>query len=169
MLRRVFPTLALAIVFVPIGCEADNVLISSYFDDPFVTSSVIKRMHPAEFGQAKDGRPTLWSNRVWVTDDDFIFRQDKDGIFQPFAWNPWPQSWSNPRWDLTFPGEDRFPLFKPLRGADNQIVLKDGLQVWLPQDLTSGIRRHSRRRIPSGTRRSYGPGAQSIGATTSSC
>ncbi len=79
MLRRVFPTLALAIVFVPIACEADNVMISSYFDDPFVTSSVIKGMDPAEFGQAVEGRPTLWSNHVWVTDEDFIFRRTKTG------------------------------------------------------------------------------------------
>ena len=96
-------------------------------------------MDPAEFGQARDGRPMLRSNRVWITDEDFIFRKDNDtGEFTRFAWNPWPQSWTNPRWDLTFPYEERFPLFKPLRGSDNQIVLKDGLQVWIPQDLNLG-------------------------------
>jgi len=73
---------------------------------------------------------------VWVTDEDHISKRDKQtGEFKPFAWNPWPQTWTNPRWDLIFSDEERFPVFRPLRGADNQVVLKDGLQVWLPQDL----------------------------------
>jgi hypothetical protein len=136
---RSFSLLALAAACLPVAGGADSILISSYFDDPFVGPSVIKRMDPAEFGQADNGRPMLRSNRVWITDEDFIFKADKDtGIFTKFAWNPWPQSWANPRWDLTFPDEDRFPLFKPLRGVDNQIVLKDGLQVWIPQDLNLG-------------------------------
>jgi hypothetical protein len=135
---RSFQILTLAIASLPIG-KAQSVLISSYSDDPFVGPSIIKRMDPAEFGQGRDGRPTLYSNRVLVTDEDVIYRKDKAGIFNKFAWNPWWwQAWTNPRWDLTFPDEERFPLFRPLRGSDNQIVLKDGLQVWLPQDLNLG-------------------------------
>ena len=136
MLLRSLTTLALAIASVPIAGNANSVLISSYFDDPFVDKAAIKRMDPSEFGQARDGRPTLRSNRVWVTDESYVYGKDKQtGEFKPFAWNPWPQTWTNPRWDLIFSDEERFPLFKPLRGSDNQIVLKDGLQVWLPQDL----------------------------------
>ena len=65
-------TLALAIAILPIAGKADSILISSYFDDPFVDQAAIKRMDPSEFGQARDGRPTLRSNRVWVTDEDYI-------------------------------------------------------------------------------------------------
>ena len=139
MMLRFFTMLTLAIASLPIAGEAQSVLISSYFDDPFVGPSVIKRMDPAKFGQARDGRPTLYSNRVLVTDEDFISRRDKAGVYGKFAWNPWWwQAWTNPRWDLTFPDEGRFPAFRPLRGSDNQIVLKDGLQVWIPQDLNLG-------------------------------
>jgi len=139
MMLRSFTMLALALASLPIAGKAQSVLISSYFDDPFVGPSVIKRMDPAKFGQARDGRPTLYSNRVLVTDEDFISRKDKAGVFGKFAFNPWWwQAWTNPRWDLTFPDEQRFPVFRPLRGSDNQIVLKDGLQVWIPQDLNLG-------------------------------
>src|SRR6516225_4170614 len=103
---RSFSLLALAAACLPVADGADSILISSYFDDPFVGPPVIKRMDPAEFGQGKDGRPTLRSNRVWITDEDFIFKKDNTGQFIKFAWNPWPQSWTNPRWDLTFPDED---------------------------------------------------------------
>ena len=139
ILLRSLPMLALAIACLPIAANADSVPISSYLDDPFVDSSIIKLIDPTEFAQSRDGRPTLRSNRVWITDEDVIFRKDQDsGEYVGFAWNPWPQSWTNPRWNLTFPYEERFPLFQPLRGSDNQIVLKDGLQVWIPQDLNLG-------------------------------
>ena len=140
MLLRSFTMLALAMASLPIAGKAQSILISSYFDDPFVGPPVIKPMDPAEFGQARDGRPTLRSDRVWISDEVFINKpgQDTKAYTVKFAWNPWPQSWTNPRWDLTFPDEDQFPPFKPLRGADNQIVLKDGLQVWIPQDLNLG-------------------------------
>ena len=134
-MSRSYTLLALSIALLPIAANAQSVLISSYFDDPFVSQSVIKRMDPAEFGQAKDGRPTLWSSRVRVLDADEIFRRDSNGNFIAFAWNPWPVTWPNTRWDLTFPGEDRFPLHEPLRDAANQVVLKEGLQVWIPRDL----------------------------------
>ena len=140
MLLRSFTMLALAMASLPIAGKAQSILISSYFDDPFVGPPVIKPMDPAEFGQARDGRPTLRSDRVWISDEVFINKpgQDTKAYTVKFAWNPWPQSWTNPRWDLTFPDEERFPLFKPLRGADNQIVLKEGAQVWIPQDLNLG-------------------------------
>jgi len=132
-------SLALAIASLPVAGWADSVQISSYYDDPFVDQSVIKPMDPVVFGQARDGRPTLRSDRVWVTDEDFIYRKDADsGEFKKFALNPWPQSWTNPRWNLTFPYEERFPVLEQLRGPDNQVVLQDGVQVWIPQDLNLG-------------------------------
>jgi hypothetical protein len=138
MSQRSFILLALSIALLPLAGEAQSVLISSYLDDPFVSQAVIKRMDPAKFGQAKDGRPTLWSNHVSVADENVVFKRDTTGYFVPYAWNSWPATWPNPRWDLTFSAEDRFPLHEPWRDAANQVVLKDGLQVWIPRDLNLG-------------------------------
>src|SRR5215475_12143873 len=123
MRLRIFTMLALAVACLPIAGNAQSVLISSYFDDPFVGPSVIKRMDPAKFGQGPNNRPTLRSNHVWVTEEDVLSRRDKDLQYYKFAWNPWSwQEWGNLSWDLTYPYDERFPLFRPLRGPDNQTV-----------------------------------------------
>src|SRR5262245_29260110 len=121
------------------GRRSAPVQISSYDDDPFVADSVIKNLDTSKFGQYWDGRPTLRSKRVWIQDENVIYRQDKEtSKYKPFAWNPWPETWLNPIGDLRFPNEQRFPLFTPERGSDGKIILKDGLQVWTPQDLNRG-------------------------------
>jgi hypothetical protein len=116
--------------------------ISSYDDDPFVADSVIERLNRWRFDPGEDGYPMLMNNRVLIEDEPVIYRQDANtGEFNPFAWNPWLPELrkSNADGNFTFPGEERFPLHRVERGPDGKIVLKDGLQVWLPQDLHRGM------------------------------
>jgi hypothetical protein len=115
-------------------------LISSYEDDPFVRESDVRRMDPERFGLGEDGRPTLSGSLVSVGNESKLYRKDpKDGVYKPFAWNPWP--WvptSNSHGDFRFPDEERFPLHRVERGSDGKIILKDGLQVWTPNDRRLG-------------------------------
>jgi len=114
--------------------------ISSYEDDPFVRESDAKRMDLSKFGEDEDGRPILSNDRVKIENEDFIYRKDTaTGEFKKFAWNPWPAPASNQYGDFRFPDEVRFPLFKQERDADGKIILKDGLQVWTPNDLHLGM------------------------------
>src|SRR5690349_2036744 len=87
--------------------------ISSYEDDPFVRPPDVKRMDSSRFGVDKDGRSVLWSNRVTILEEDFIFRKDPQTLeFSPFAWNPWPfRMTANPQGDFRFQDEARFPVF----------------------------------------------------------
>jgi hypothetical protein len=114
--------------------------ISSYEDDPFVRESDFMRMDPARFGLGEDGRPTLSGSRVTLSEESKIYRRDPStGQFKPFAWNPWPQEpKSNMSGDFRFPDEERFPLHRVERGPDGKIILKDGLQVWSPNDRRLG-------------------------------
>lgn len=138
--------LMLALLSLP-GSQAQSVPargffipISSYKDDPFVSESVVKRLAALKFGQYEDGRLNLLSNPVLVLDEAFIYRENRDtGEFTPFAWNPWPETRSNENGDFSFPNEERFPLFKPERGPDGKIILRQGLQVWVPKNLNLGL------------------------------
>ncbi len=114
--------------------------ISSYEDDPFVWESVVRRMDPSRFGQGEDGRPILSGSLVTLSEESKIYRKDPStGQFKPFAWNPWPQEpTSNLRGDFRFPDEERFPLHRVERDPDGKIILKDGLQVWTPNDRRLG-------------------------------
>jgi len=117
-------------------------LISSYDDDPFVADSIVERMSPSRFGEDEDGRPILLNNLVGVEDEPVIYRQDSEtGEFIPFALNPWSPELrrANADGNFMFPVEERFPLHRVKRDADGKIVLNDGLQVWLPQDLHRGM------------------------------
>src|SRR5215468_2177279 len=114
--------------------------ISSYEDDPFVMESLVERMAPSRFDLGEDGRPVLSNNLVRIENESKIYRKDANGDFQPFAWNPWPQvGTSNVYGDFRFQDEERFPLFKQERDSDGKIILKDGLQVWTPNDLHLGM------------------------------
>lgn len=113
--------------------------ISTYRDDPFVAPSVIEQLAAAKFGLDEQGRRILWGDLVTITEAAKIYRRDETNTFKPFAWNPWPAViMANEQGDFRFLDEARFPLFKPERGPDGKIVLKDGLQVWLPLDLRLG-------------------------------
>ncbi len=114
--------------------------ISSYKDDPFVSESIVKQLPTLKFGQYEDGRLNLLGNPVLVLDEAFIYRENRDtGEFTPFAWNPWPETRANENGDFSFPNEERFPLFKPERGPDGKIILHEGLQVWIPNNLNLGL------------------------------
>jgi hypothetical protein len=92
------------------------------------------------FSRGEDGRLILRNNHVSIQDESKIYRKDPDTqIFKAFAWNPWPEPTSNLSGDFRFPDEERFPLFRVERGSDGKIILKDGLQVWSPQDLRLGM------------------------------
>jgi hypothetical protein len=116
--------------------------ISSYDDDPFVEDSVVERISGFRFSRGEDGRHTLSSNLVSIEDDTVIYREDSNtGEYIPFAWNPWSPELrkANATGDFTFPNEERFPLHRVERDSDGKIVLKEGLQLWLPQDLHRGM------------------------------
>ncbi|GEM_PF-1879959 len=116
--------------------------ISSYDDDPFVADSVVERLNRWRFDPGEDGYPMLMNNRVLIEEEPVIYRQDpKTGEFVPFAWNSWSPELrkSNADGNFMFPDEARFPLHRVERGPDGKIILKDGLQLWLPQDLHRGM------------------------------
>jgi len=114
--------------------------LSTYLDDPFAAASVVERIDSAKFGHAEDGHPILRSDKVWVEDEQVVFKLDfKTFELQAFAWNPWPAPTANLFGNFRFPDETRFPLFKLERGPDGKVVNREGLQVWTPQDLHLGM------------------------------
>ena len=115
-------------------------LISSYKDDPFVRESDVERMDASRFILGEDGRFILSNDRVSIENESKIFRKDTDDLYKPFAWNPWPQQGtSNIYGDFRFQDEERFPLFKQERDSNGKVILRDGLQVWTPNDLHLGM------------------------------
>jgi hypothetical protein len=137
---------ALLVLLLPISkaqsipARGSFIPISTYRDDPFVAASVIEQLAAAKFSLAEDGRRILWGELVTITEAAKIYRRDQTNTFKPFAWNPWPAVvGANEQGDFRFPDEARFPLFKPERGPDGKIILKDGLQVWTPLDQRLGV------------------------------
>jgi len=135
---------SLAQTYTPIDRDGDRrprpMQISSYDDDPFAGESIVELMDPARFGQSEDGHTVLSGNLVSVFDESKIYRQDPNtGQYKPFAWNPWP-AWptANEQGDFRFPDEERFPLHRVERDLDGKVLLKDGLQVWTPNDRRLG-------------------------------
>ncbi|MFN7928452.1 MAG: hypothetical protein U0Y68_10980 [Blastocatellia bacterium] len=114
--------------------------ISTYRDDPTVATAVIDDIRASKLGAGEDDRPfSLLGPTVSISEETYIYRRDAQGEFQKFAWNPYPfNQASNEQGDFRFPHEARFPLFTPERGADGKIVLRDGLQVWQPNQLRLG-------------------------------
>jgi hypothetical protein len=53
---------------------------------------------------------------------------------------PLAEADSEPFRQFRFSDEARFPLFKAERGTDGKILLREGLQVWTPQDLHLGCK-----------------------------
>ncbi len=122
------------------GNSSTPMPISAYKDDPFVKDPIVERMAPSRFVEDVTGRLRFRSDQVDILDEAYIYREDKTtGEFKPFAWNPWPETRSNLDGDFRFQNEERFPLFKPERGPDGKIILKDGLQLWMPNDLNLGM------------------------------
>ncbi|HWQ35119.1 MAG TPA: hypothetical protein VNQ79_19895 [Blastocatellia bacterium] len=113
--------------------------ISAYEDDPFVRESAVRRMDPTRFSVDDDGRPSLSGPLAAILEEDFIYRKDATGEFKKFAWNPWPKMpASNMQGDFRFQDEERFPLFRQERDADGKVIIRDGLQVWTPNELRLG-------------------------------
>ncbi len=98
-----------------------------------------ERMNLSRFILSEDWRPILANEMVKLINESKIYRRGADGVFKPFAWNPWPAPSSNMYGDFRFPDEERFPLHRVERGADGKIILKDGLQLWSPNDLHLGM------------------------------
>src|SRR5215475_866675 len=121
--------------------------ISSYENDPFVSESLVQLIDPSIFSLGADGRPLLSNDQVSIVNESKIFRRttnngeyDPYAEFKPFAWNPWPQEGtSNMDGDFRFQDEERFPLFRQERDANGKVILRDGLQVWTPNDLHLGM------------------------------
>lgn len=115
------------------------VQVSSNDDDPFAKESNIEGMHKTDFDLDSKGKPVgLHGNRAAIQEEDQIFRRNAQGQYVPFAWNPWPKD-VKPNADGQFVfNEPRFPPFTPQRGPDGKIVIKDGLQVWTPNQLSVG-------------------------------
>jgi len=113
--------------------------VSSNDDDPFAKASNIEAMKRTDFDVDKNGNPVgLSGNRAKVQDEDKIFRRDpRDGQYKPFAWNPWPSVKPDANGKFVF-DEPRFPPFQVERGPDGKPILKDGLQVWTPNNLKVG-------------------------------
>ncbi|MBI4906535.1 MAG: hypothetical protein HY820_23100 [Acidobacteria bacterium] len=123
------------------GAHSAPIRISSYEDDPFVSESTVKQMDPARFGLSKDGRRILMGAQVQLSEESKVYRRDtKTNEFAPFAWNPWPAlPLANEQGDFRFPNEKRFPFLQIERDPEGKPTLRDGLQVWLPQDLRLGM------------------------------
>jgi hypothetical protein len=116
--------------------------ISSYDDDPFADDAVVERMSRTRFEAGPDGRLALSSDLVAIEEESVIYRFNQTlGRFVAFAWNPWSPDLrkSNAAGNFAFPDEERFPLHRVERDADGKVVLVDGLQHWLPQDLHRGM------------------------------
>lgn len=114
--------------------------ISAYDDDPFAQDAGVECVEKEPLVQIEDGRRALWNDRVRVKEEEKVYRRDASGLFQAFAWNPWPLPFpvANTDGSFRFPDEDRFPLFKVERGPDGKIITRDGLQVWTPNTLHRG-------------------------------
>jgi len=115
--------------------------ISAYDDDPFAADAVIERISRWTFGE-EGGDYLLAGPFVHFEDDTVVYREDPaTGLFHAFAWNPWSPELrrSNAEGHFAFPDEPRFPLHKVARDESGKIVLVDGLQLWLPQDLRRGL------------------------------
>ncbi|HEY8210174.1 MAG TPA: hypothetical protein VIG99_21965 [Myxococcaceae bacterium] len=113
--------------------------VSSNDDDPFAKETNIEGMHRTDFDVDKKGNPVgLRGNRAGVIEEDKIFRKDAQGNFVPFAWNPWPKEVKPDANGRFVFDEPRFPLFQQERGPDGKIIVKDGLQVWTPNNLSIG-------------------------------
>jgi len=120
--------------------RGDVMPISSYDDDPFVADATIDCMDPSRFSLGAGGLPVLVGDHVKIQDEAVIYRANRaTGVFEPFAWNPWPPPTSNADGNFEFRQEDRFPLFLVERDAGGTIVLRDGLQVWTPVNLHRGM------------------------------
>lgn len=115
--------------------------ISAYDDDPYVADAAVERMNSSKFDYLEDGRPILFNDLVWIGEESKIYRENASGVFVPFAWNPWMQTLvnSNAEGDFQYPFEERFPFHKVERGPDGKVVVRDGLQVWSPQELHRGM------------------------------
>jgi hypothetical protein len=114
--------------------------ISSYDDDPFVADSGLECLEGTVLARTAEGDLYLQDHRVLILDESVIYREDAiTGDFVAFAWNPWPLPVTNTDGSFRFPDEERFPLHRVLRDADGRIVLREGLQEWLPQDLHRGM------------------------------
>ncbi len=125
---------------IPARSTSVTVPISIYRDDPFASASVVEFMDSAKFGSAEDGRPSLKSDLVWIEDDPVIYKLDfKTFQLEAFSWNPWPAPAANAYGDFRYPDEARFPLFKAERGPDGKIIIREGLQLWTPQDWRVGM------------------------------
>jgi hypothetical protein len=113
--------------------------VSSNDDDPFAKESNIEGMHRTDFDVDSKGRPVgLRGNRVAILEEDKIFRKNAQGDFVPFAWNPWPKEVKPDASGRFVFDEPRFPLHQPERGPDGKVVIRDGLQVWTPNNLSVG-------------------------------
>ncbi|HYV03163.1 MAG TPA: hypothetical protein VFB82_01170 [Blastocatellia bacterium] len=120
--------------------QRSSVKVSEYQDDPFVAEQYIGRVDASRFTADDNGRPFMSSDRVSMINESKIYRKTPQGEFVEFAWNPWPQEGrSNDKGNFRFPDEPRFPLHEPERDADGKIVMRDGLQVWKPNDHHLGI------------------------------
>ena len=130
--------------------------ISSYDDDPFVQDSIVECMDGSGFARGLNGLPILFNNRTLIQDERIIYRQDRGGDeeqrgqFIPFATNPWPCAplpsapefclpTANGDGSFRFHTEPRFPLLERERDADGNLLLRNGLQVWTPNDLHRGM------------------------------
>jgi len=122
-----------------ISTQSSSIKISSYRDDPFVEESDVDRIDASRFGQDESGRLVLSGDRVSLIEESFIYRANSAGVFQKFAWNPWPQyTHSNQNGNFKFAEEVRFPLHEIERDSTGQPVLRDGLQIWKPRNLHLG-------------------------------
>ena len=122
-----------------ISTQSSKIKISSYRDDPFVAETYIGKMDASRFGQDAAGTPYLSGNRVSMIEESAIYRLNATtGLYEKFAWNPWPDGQSNDKGNFKFADETRFPIHEVERDADGKPVLRDGLQVWKPRDLRLG-------------------------------
>src|SRR5262249_31452740 len=109
-------------------------------DDPFAKEANIEGVHRKDFDVDSKGNPLgLHGMRATISEEDKIFRQDPiTKVFKPFAWNPWPKDIKpNDQGSFVF-SEPRFPPHLVERGPDGKPILKDGLQVWTPNQLKVG-------------------------------
>ena len=121
------------------AADKTPVQVSSNDDDPFANESNIEGMHRKDFDVDAKGNPLgLHGMRASVGDESKLFRKDANGVFQPFAWNPWPPEVKPDDQGRFVFNEARFPPHLVERGPDGKIILRDGLQVWTPNQLKVG-------------------------------
>ena len=77
--------------------------ITSYDDDPTVQEAVVECVPYAGFLQVEDFGLVLWNSRVWMVDEDFVYRENRETHAQrPNAssattWQPLPHPCDNSR------------------------------------------------------------------------